>query len=166
MKQYGKIENGIIRHDSPTQVAQFLMDNDGKEIICEYKVFRATRSSKANAYYWGAVCSTMLAELKSRGYEEAEIDDCHEILKKKHLPKVERVNKVTGEIYRVDGSSSKLDTVEFFEYCEKCRIYVIETFDCVIKTPAEYFGMSENHYELWKMGVITHKQAIDGIKIK
>ena len=165
MKQYGIILDGVIRHQNPKQLGQWMLDNDGKDVICEYKVFRTTRSNKANAYYWGAVCSTMLAELKNRGYEEAEIDDCHEILKRKHLPKVERVNKITGELYKVDGSTAKLDTSEFFEYCEKCRVYVMETFECIIETPAEHFKMSEEHYDQWKMGNITHKQALDGIKL-
>jgi hypothetical protein len=77
----------------------------------------------------------MLAE--HTGYTPDEI---HEILKAKFIPKRLAITNGNGEIcgeFVLGGSTTKLDTLDFSEYCERIREWAAESLDIVIPDPSE-----------------------------
>lgn len=92
----------------------------------------ATRRLQANAWYWSQVVG-LVAE--HTGYTPDEI---HDIYKAKFLPKklamADQNGVIVGE-FVVGGSSAKLNTVEFYEYCEAIRAWAREDLGVVIPDP-------------------------------
>lgn len=93
---------------------------------------RATRSLQANAYYWGVIVD-VLSEYT--GYTP---DEMHEFLKAKFIPKKVAVQDGNGEIQDeivIGGSTAKMNTNQFYEYCSGIKRWAAETLDCVIPDP-------------------------------
>jgi hypothetical protein len=92
----------------------------------------ATRSVQANAYYWG-VAVKALAE--HTGYTP---DEMHEVLKVKFLPKDVALKKANGRVlaeFVIGGSTTGLNTVEFYDYVEQIRQWAFEALDVDIPPP-------------------------------
>lgn len=90
---------------------------------------RATRSVRANRYYWGCIIQ-LLSE--HTGYTPEEL---HDFLKAKFIPKRLAVCDGNGEIKDevvVGGSTRKMNTQEFSEYCESIKRWAAEDLDVVI----------------------------------
>lgn len=92
----------------------------------------ATRSLNQNAWYWGCVVG-LVAE--HTGYTSDEI---HEIYKGKFLPKRLAMANRNGEIcgeFVVGGTTTRLNTTEFSEYCEAIREWAADELDVDIPDP-------------------------------
>jgi endo-beta-N-acetylglucosaminidase D len=111
-----------------TQLRQL---RDGEvEIRIERK--KATRSPQANRWYWSCVVG-LVAE--HTGYTPDEI---HEIYKAKFLPKRLAVSDGNGEIkgeFVIGGTTTKLSTAEFADYCDRIRQWAAEALDVIIPDP-------------------------------
>lgn len=93
---------------------------------------RATRSLQANAYYWGVVVHELS---EHTGYSP---DEMHDFLKAKFIPKRLAVVKGNGLICEervIGGSTAKMNTNEFYEYCASIKQWAAETLDVVIPDP-------------------------------
>ena len=102
----------------------------GKEIEVTIRRKRKHRSDPQNRYYWGVVVEMIRAGMKDMG-DELTPDQVHEFLKWRFL-RVKKIDETTGELlYEYAGSTTKLGTVEFSEYVEKCCQFA-----------AEYLGVS------------------------
>jgi hypothetical protein len=100
------------------------------EVTVERK--HATRSQRANAYWWG-VCLALVSE--HTGYTA---DELHEFAKATFLPKKLAFSDGNGEVvgeYVVGGTTTRLNTVEFGEFIERFRQWAAETLDVVIPGP-------------------------------
>jgi len=89
-----------------------------------------------NGYYHHIIVSTFI-----RGWFETHgvwitHAKAHEKLKDECNYK-EWVNEATGEIKQVGQSTADLTTVEFEEFCERCRNWIFEWFNIVVKLPNE-----------------------------
>lgn len=92
----------------------------------------ATRSVRANSYYWGVVVH-LISE--HTGYTP---DELHDVLKAKFLPKHLAFSDGNGEVkgeFVIGGSTRKLNTAEFVEYTESIRRWAAEDLDVVIPDP-------------------------------
>lgn len=92
----------------------------------------AHRSQKQNAWYWSQVVG-LVAE--HTGYTPDEI---HDIYKAMFLPKRLAMADQNGEIrgeFVIGGSTTKLNTLEFAEYCEAIRTWARDTLGVVIPDP-------------------------------
>lgn len=96
----------------------------------EIKRDRENRSGNQNRYYWGCVVQ-MFSE--ASGFFP---DEVHELLKNKFL-KYDKAFKDTGESVTISRSTADLDTWEFEQYLEQCRIYAAVTLEIVIPLPNE-----------------------------
>lgn len=93
---------------------------------------RAARSMNQNAWYWGVIVEHLS---EHTGHTP---DELHELLKAMFLPKRLAVQDQNGEIqgeYVIGGSTTKLNTLEFGEYCEAIRQWAAETLGVVIPDP-------------------------------
>lgn len=106
----GEVRGGKLDADTRQWIADYIRTFDGKRIAVTVKLHKATRSTRANRYYWGVVVK-MLAE--HCGYDP---DEMHQALAMKFL-RIEDC-PVTGVPRR--KSTPKCDTTEFAEYVDCC----------------------------------------------
>jgi len=109
--------------------------NDARVFVTVEKVYKK-RSNPQNSYYWG-----VLVFMFCQGYFEAtgdkiSSDEAHEMLKGE-CSRIEVVNQKTGETRLVIQSTTKKTTVEFEEYMEDCRRFILDWFGMVVPLPNE-----------------------------
>lgn len=91
-----------------------------------------TRSTQANAYYWGVVVEALADHT---GYTP---DETHDTLKIKFLPKAVAIRTGNGEViaeFVIGGSTRVLKVGEFFDYVERIRQWAFEMLDVDIPPP-------------------------------
>lgn len=81
------------------------------------------RTLTQNAFYWGALVEA-LADYS--GYTK---DEAHDVLREMFLREPPRDHKLPGRI----RSTTELSTVEFSEYTEKVRVFLIVDLGLVIQ---------------------------------
>jgi hypothetical protein len=99
------------------------------EVIVTIEPRKAARSQNQNRWYWAQVVG-LVAE--HTGYSPEEI---HEIYKAKFLPHHVDFCDEHGEVvaeFVIGGSTTKLNKVEFGEYCERIRQWAAEELSVVI----------------------------------
>jgi hypothetical protein len=114
-----------------SSVAQF---RDGTELEISVTRLRAARSILQNRYYFGVVVR-LLSE--HTGYS---VDEIHDILKAKFLPKELAVTNSNGTIvdaFVIGGSTRQLSTTEFADYCARIQQWAAESVGVVIPDPHE-----------------------------
>jgi hypothetical protein len=92
----------------------------------------ATRSTKANAFYWGVVLQALADHT---GHLPEEL---HEILKAKFLPKALAVCDLNGELrgeYVIGGSTASLSVEEFSDYMNRIIRWADEELGVLIPHP-------------------------------
>lgn len=127
-----KIINNRIIFNNPDKFGKFLKQNEGKELqlrIEKPREGKKIRSAEQNRYYWGVVVN-MIGEETGHFPEEV-----HEHLKWRFL-------RIHGKLETVRSTTS-LTTIEFVEYCEKCRIWANEFLKLNIPTVDDFY----NNYE-------------------
>lgn len=121
---------------------------DGK-ILLTMKDYRK-RSLKQNAYYWTVVVPMVRRGLYDIGFDEVQTDeDAHELLKKQFIRR-QFVNKNTGEIVTITGSSTKLKIPEFNEFIESICRWSLEYLNVKIPSPNEELV----EFESWETEII------------
>lgn len=93
---------------------------------------RAARSTQQNRWYWGVIVE-MLSE--HTGFTP---DEMHDVLKAKFLPKKLAVTDGNGEIkgeFVIGGTTTRLNKLEFGEFCEAVRRWAAEDLGLVIPDP-------------------------------
>ena len=130
---FGTVKQGRVhlhnRRQFDQQVGQF---RDGATVQLEVTIKRASRSLQQNSWYWGVIVE-LIAEYT--GYTP---DEVHEFLKAKFIPKRLAIADANGEVvdeYVLGGSTRKMNTLQFGEYCEQIRIWAAETLDVNIPDP-------------------------------
>ena len=121
---HATIDHGKTRWHAPAQVARFVAGLEGKRIVVEIRQWRDKRSNSQNRWYWGCIIP-LLGEFC--GYDQEEM---HAALKQRFLQ-----THADGPLPTV-GSTAKLNTKEFAEYCENCRRLAAE-MGVVIPDPGE-----------------------------
>lgn len=129
----GQVRGGRLTLHNPRAFKQAVARLDDRwQLVITVQRLRATRSPKANAYYWGVVIKCLSEQT---GYHA---DELHDLMKMLHLPKSLAVcdgnGEVTGE-YVMGGSTRKLTIEEFYTYVERVRQWAAETLDLAIPDP-------------------------------
>lgn len=107
---------------------------EGTQVEISVTVLRAARSAPQNRYYWGVVVH-LLSE-----YTGYSVDEMHDFLKAKFLPKHLAVSNGNGTIvdhFVIGGSTRQLNTIEFKEYCEQIQQWAVEALGVYIPDPNE-----------------------------
>ena len=100
---------------------------------------KKTRSLNANSYYHVAVVAPFLEWLKENWGDNAIThEQAHELLKRKVLGVIEKVDKSTGEVFEITPTSHDMDQYEFGEYIEKAAAWLAE-FAGIVVIPSEMF---------------------------
>jgi len=90
------------------------------------------RTNSQNRYYWGVVVHEIADHT---GHDPQQI---HELLKQMLGPKWYLMNPgVKGETGGIPTGTARLDTLEFTDYIEKCRLWANEFLGLNIPLPGE-----------------------------
>lgn len=109
----GRVENGRIKLDNKDRFRHYLASFEGKRIELILRERTVGRSARQNAYYHGVVVK-MISDRTGCDPEET-----HQNLK---------------EHFKVD-TTTKMKTVEFQEYIERCRRFAAEFLELNIPDP-------------------------------
>lgn len=111
---HGVIEKGKLRLDIPKYFANFCLTfADGSRVTLTLKEFHKQRTLPQNGYFHGVIVPMILLRAtKALGWD---FEDTKWALKEKFLSETDPSTGLT----RV-RSTSKLNTVEFFEFNENC----------------------------------------------
>lgn len=156
IKAFGKIENGGFYPRNPSVYYQQLKDA-GHVHDCLLTIEGTNRRSVDQNAYAHAVCNQVAVRLNQDGwnftgyevYKKLENDKCGHV----------KVNQVTGKTHEFVKPLKEYDAQEFFEIVEEFRQEMIQRLDIEIQTPAQFYGLTEEAYDLMKMGTITYLQA-------
>ena len=131
---YGRVEQDGTLKLPGWKIRKEVREFAGKEIEVTIRRKRKHRSDPQNRYYWGVVVEMIRAGMKDMG-DELTPDQVHEFLKWRFL-RVQKIDETTGELlYEYAGSTTKLGTVEFSEYVEKCCQFAAEYLGVSIPLP-------------------------------
>ncbi len=126
-KFHGQVESGKLTLDKPERFAEYLKSLSGMVEIAIGK-WHPNRSNQQNKYYWGVVVDMVSEEM-------GELPDAaHEILRENNLKMGIDHN---GKRYEYVRSTTSLDTKEFEDYTERCRIWGSTELGIVIPEPNE-----------------------------
>lgn len=132
-----KIELPNLREESIENLIKrlkLLNPDQAVRVFCSDRKF--IRSRNQNAYYWGVVIRAFS--------EHSGIDptSCHCVLKEKFLKGTIEVN---DSIFEITRDSKSLNTKEFTEYLDHCRIFLANDLD--IPTPDPNYLTDEQYIE-------------------
>jgi len=128
-----KISSGRMLYHNAETIQSYLRTIEGKEVRVGINIITKTRTLNQNAYYFGVVIKILSDEF---GYLD---DEMHEELKRKFNPVASRLEK--GKV--IGGSTRRMNTKEFEQYCEKIRIWAARDLNIMIPLPNEAAVLSE-----------------------
>lgn len=134
----GTIREGKLFLDKSDQFRQHLATFPNEKRV-EVTVEKIThpRTGQQNRYYWGVIVAEIA---KHTGHDPEQV---HELLKHMHSPKwhfLHDDSKGHVEWKQQDAiptSTTRLDTIQFVEYTEKCRMWANEFLGLQIPLPSE-----------------------------
>lgn len=121
----GTIQDGKLLLDKGEKFRQYLHTLNGKRVQLTVEKLKRTRTNSQNAYYHGVIVKLIA---QHTGHDPEQI---HELLKQLHSPKWHLGDKA------IPTSTTRLDTLEFVEYTERCRLWAAEFFGLDIPLPGE-----------------------------
>jgi hypothetical protein len=125
-------EYGNVCLDDPGTYLASVKTYAGKRIVVHITTEKQSRSLNQNRWYWGCVLA-LISE--HTGYEP---DELHELFKQRYLPKRLALADDNGVVTAegvVGGSTARMGTVDFSEYCERVRQFAAEELGVVIPDP-------------------------------
>jgi len=133
---YGEIINGKIHYTWLSKFKQSVLSTfkEKERFLVSYEKIYKKRSSNQNAYYHGIVVSSFLEGVKQEWGEDHSHDWGHEQLKQ-YCNFTEKLIKSTGEIVKISQTTTKLTTIEFMEYIDRCILLIGEWFGIVVLPP-------------------------------
>lgn len=126
----GQINDGVLSLDKAGQFKQYLHSLNGKRVELTVEKLKHPRTNSQNRYYHGVVVK-LIAE-----HTDHDPEQVHEALKQLHSPKWYLFpDKDVAKA--IPTSTTRLDTVAFVEYTEKCRMWANEFLGLNIPLPGE-----------------------------
>lgn len=157
IKAYGKIENGVFypKMQRPFQQA---MKDAGNVSDCLMIIQGANkRSLDQNSYAW-AMCEAIRVALHTYGWTEFTSDDVYRRIEEKYC-KTTQKNDKTGQTVEYIKPLKTQDAERYWQIVEQARLDYNEKLNIYIETPAQFYGMTEEAYDLWKSGAIDKFEA-------
>jgi hypothetical protein len=125
--------------DKSQTFKDYLRGLAGKRIQLTVEKIKHSRTNNQNKYYWGVVVKLIS---QHTGHDPEQI---HELLKQMFSPKWHFVRSfqpqaqkvILDEVSGIPTSTARLDTIEFVEYTERCRLWANDFLGLSIPLPGE-----------------------------
>lgn len=130
---HGTIQDGKLFLDKSSQFKEYLHTfPTGKRVEVTVEKQTHKRSNSQNRYYWGIVVAEIA---KHTGHDPEQI---HELCKQMFSPKwYMDPRPPTRQTIAIPTSTTKLHTLQFVEYTEKCRMWANEFLGLQIPLPGD-----------------------------
>lgn len=141
---FGKVQDGSLKIQNQTALKLDLKSLEGKELEIKITKKKKRRSNPQNSYYWAVVVPVVKEGLIDAGFQRdvfSNTNAVHELLKSMFCPKVEVVNKETGEVLELPPTTTNLTTTNMMEYFEDIRQWGAEYLGINIPEPNEVMTM-------------------------
>ena len=124
---------GKLALDKRDKFLAYLHSLAGKRVQVIVEKLKRTRSNNQNRYYWGVVVKLIA---QHTGHDSEQI---HELLKQMFSPKWQMVVIVEDKMREVSTptSTTRLDTLAFEEYLDRCRLWAQDFLGVTIPLPGE-----------------------------
>jgi hypothetical protein len=126
----GQVKDGKLTLDKRDGFQQYLHTLNGKRIELKLEKLKHPRTNSQNRYYWGVIVHEIA---KHTGHDPEQI---HELLKLKFSPRRHFMSETIRHA-GIPTSTTRLDTIAFVEYTEKCRMWANEFLGLQIPLPGE-----------------------------
>jgi hypothetical protein len=126
----GSVKEGKLLLDKGPKFREYLFSLNGKRVQVTVEKLKNSRTLQQNKYYW-AVVVKLIAQ--HTGHDPEQI---HELLKQKFSPRWHFM-EVMIDNPGIPTYTTRLDTLEFVEYTEKCRMWANEFLGLEIPLPGE-----------------------------
>lgn len=126
----GTIRDSKLFLDKGEKFKQYLAGLNDKRVQVTVEKIKHKRTNNQNQYYWGVVVKLIA---QHTGHDPEQI---HELLKMKFSPRWHFLEPMVGTP-GIPTSTTRLDTLEFVEYTEKCRMWANEFLGLNIPLPGE-----------------------------
>jgi hypothetical protein len=128
----GTIKEGKLFLDKSEQFKQYLhtFPNE-KRVEVTVEKMKHSRTLQQNKYYWSVIVKLIA---QHTGHDPEQI---HELLKQMWSPKWHMLTDNLSPDMAIPTSTTRLDTLEFVEYTEKCRMWANEFLNLNIPLPGE-----------------------------
>jgi hypothetical protein len=125
----GQVKDDKLSLDKAGQFKDYLHTLNGKRVELTVEKLKHPRTNSQNRYYWGVVVHEIA---KHTGHD---LEQIHELLKQMFSPKWHWAGATFNA--PIPTSTTRLDTIEFTDYIEKCRLWANEFLGLQIPLPGE-----------------------------
>lgn len=116
----------------------------------EFKPYVLNRSVRQNRYLWGVVYPAIIKGENGMLFNEkleqdiavlkvSRVEVIHELCKHKFLART-TTETPSGEVVVLNGSTAKLNRVEFKQYIENVQMWAMQTFGVYVPDPNQHYG--------------------------
>jgi hypothetical protein len=127
----GTIRDNKLMLDKAESFRQHLTNLNGKRVQVTVEKIKHSRTTDQNRYYFGVVVKLIS---QHTGHDPEQI---HELLKYMFSPKWHALIPPMATERAIPTSTTRLDTIAFVEYTEKCRMWANEFLGLQIPLPGE-----------------------------
>lgn len=124
---YCRVENKKLVIPNQQAMTEYIASLDGKFVTVEIKKTVSKRSVKQNRLWW--LYMGIISE-----YTGFTKDEAHEICKA-HLCQRDKVNELTGEVFRVTKSTTEYNKTEFNELVSQLQQFAAERIGVFLPDP-------------------------------
>ena len=159
IRAFGSIKNGVFYPKNSSFYLQQMKDA-GNVSDCVLTIEGANkRSVDQNSFAW-MMFDKIAYAMREKGYEEVTSEMLYYQAQEKYCG-VTLENKRTGGYLEMTSSLKNLPTDQFFNIMETIRTGFNQNpaFDIIIETPAQFYGLTEQAYDLMKSGAINFAEA-------
>lgn len=140
--EFAKVQGGHIVPNNRRLFSQLLSQFEGKDIIIEIKPKRKQRSLPQNNYIH--LLFTLLTRSLNELGNAFTMDIVKDMCKLKFAPKIDIVDKSTGEVIgRRDMGTSEMTPTELNEFMEQVIVWAADMFHIVLPYPNEVIGIRD-----------------------
>jgi hypothetical protein len=125
--------DGKLSVDKSQQFKDYLHGLNGKRVQVTVEKIKHSRTIQQNRYYWGVVVKLIA---QHTGHDPEQI---HELLKIMFSPKwhITLNASFAGNTLSIPTSTTRMDTLQFVDYTERCRVWATEFLRLQIPLPGE-----------------------------
>jgi hypothetical protein len=135
LRHFGDVKDGKLNIHSKTLFKKDVQQYEGKEVEIIIKKRKKSRSLVQNGFYWGVLIPIIKHELVELGWKQARSTTWVSNLLKNHCLRIEEANEDTGETWETIGETHLLSTVEWEEYIERIRDFVMKHLNIELPYP-------------------------------
>ncbi len=131
---FGGVSDGILK--MPKEFREQVKVFEGKRVEVTVKRVKKNRSNEQNSYYWGVVIPVVMSGLRDIGYDGLTSSEVHDFLKNKFaINGREIINPNTGEVAKINKTTTTMSTTEMMDYIEQVTRFAAEWLNIEIPSP-------------------------------